>query len=400
MRVILFDHPEQRQSLLPFTFTRPVAAIRVGILTIAEKWPYYLDCEVSYATEPYLQNKFPLIIESENLFINGAICPTDDLAKDLIDLPEGKTLIKDNIIVGFKASGNAAVEIIKDQAWDRYQGVDYKEPVTVVSRMVDIIHFNAQQIKADFAKITHNRTSEKIEDKHTILYAPEQIFIEKGTDIRAAILNAESGPIYIGKNASVQEGAMIRGSFALGQGSCITMGCRVRGDTTIGPSCKVGGEISNSVIFGNSNKAHDGYLGNAVIGEWCNLGADTNASNLKNNYAFIKLYSHKTEKFEDTGLQFCGLMMADHSKSGINTMFNTGTVVGTNVNVYGEGFPPTFIPSFSWGGATSLTTFKLDKAIEVAERVYERRGLQFNEKEIFEKVFENTRNQRTWENKQ
>lgn len=401
MRIILFDHPDQRQALLPFTFTRPVAAIRIGILTIAEKWPYYIDGEISYCTERYLQKKFPLVVEDENLFINGALCPSDDLVKILLDLPACKILKKDNVILGFKASREEAAEFLSDQNLDKFSKLEYDKEITIISKMFDIFHKNAQQIKEDFAKITFNRISEKIEDKHTILYAPEQIFVEKGTDIRAAVLNAESGPIYIGRNAVVQEGAMVRGSFALGQNSCITMGCRIRGDTTIGPSCKIGGEISNSVIFGNSNKAHDGYLGNAVIGEWCNLGADTNASNLKNNYASVKLYNHIIEGYEDTGLQFCGLMMGDHSKSGINTMFNTGTVVGTSANVFGEGFPPTFIPSFSWGGSTDLVTYKLNKAIEVAQRVFERRGLSFDavEKEIFENIFEKTHNQRTWGNK-
>ncbi|CAN5531726.1 GlmU family protein [soil metagenome] len=399
MHIILFDHPEQRLSLLPFTFTRPVSDIRIGILTIREKWPYYISAPTFTLTEDYLQEKFPLHLEEDNLLINGALCPDDQIAAALLNLPSGKVLKKGDIILGVKADRYLANDFCQSKEFNFQNTQEYPGEVNVIGEMYDIFRQNAREIISDFSKITRNRQSAVVEDKHTILYAKEYIFIEEGADIKAAILNAESGPIYIGKNAVVQEGAMVRGSFALGESSCITMGCRIRGDTTIGPFCKIGGEISNSVVFGYTNKAHEGYLGNAVIGEWCNLGADTNASNLKNNYASVKLWSYKYNKLVDTGLQFCGLMMADHSKCGINTMFNTGTVVGVSSNIFGEGFPPTYIPSFSWGGASGFSTFKLEKAVEVAEKVLQRRNIAFEEKEfkILKAIFDKTINDRKWE---
>lgn len=399
MHIILFDHPEQRLSLLPFTYTRPVAAIRVGILTLAEKWPYYLPSDVSYLTEDYLQDKYPLLVTDDNLLVNGSICPDDALVATLLKLKQGESLVKGDFVIGIRADKTLAEEICGSKSFKTDNSQAFNGPLVLIDQLYEIFQQNASQIKADFKRVTSNRTSAGIPDKHTIVYAPENIFVEDGADIRAAVLNAESGPIYIGKNASVQEGAMIRGAFSLGKGSCLTMGARVRGDTTIGPHCKVGGEISNSVIFGHTNKAHEGFLGNAVVGEWCNLGADTNASNLKNNYGPVKLYSHKEQAMIDTGLQFCGLMMGDHSKCGINTMFNTGTVVGVNANVFGEGFPPVFVPSFSWGGSATLSTYQLEKSFEVASRVMERRNLLFNdvEKSIFKNIFDITQSQRTWD---
>jgi UDP-N-acetylglucosamine diphosphorylase/glucosamine-1-phosphate N-acetyltransferase len=399
MHIILFDHPEQRLSMLPFTFTRPVSGIRVGILTIKEKWPFYINNSISTLTENYLQEKFPLKLDEDNLFINGAICPDENITAALLNLSAGKGLVKGNILLGLRAGRYMAEDFCQKKDYNFQHCQEYKNDIILISEMYDIFRQNAGEIKKDFSMITRNRKSTPIEDKHTILYSQEFIFVEEGADIKAAVLNAESGPIYIGKNAVVQEGAMVRGSFALGESSCITMGCRIRGDTTIGPFCKIGGEISNSVIFGFSNKAHDGYLGNAVIGEWCNLGADTNASNLKNNYASVKLWSYKHQQSIDTGLQFCGLMMADHSKCGINTMFNTGTVVGVSSNIFGEGFPSTFIPSFAWGGASGFSTFKLEKAVEVAERVLQRRNITFEAAEIkiLKTIFDITLGDRRWE---
>ncbi len=223
-----------------------------------------------------------------------------------------------------------------------------------------------------------------------MVYAPENIFIEEGVYIRAAILNAENGPIYLGKNSIVQEGAIIRGAFAMGEGSHVNMGAKMRGDISLGPYCKVGGEVSNSVVFGYSNKAHDGFLGNSVLGEWCNLGADTNTSNLKNNYDSPKLWNHAYNDFEKTGIQFCGLMMGDHSKAGINTMFNTGTVVDVSTNIFGSGFPSNYIPSFAWGGGEQYEEYELPKALETAERVMARRNVPFTpmDKEILSHIFE------------
>jgi UDP-N-acetylglucosamine diphosphorylase/glucosamine-1-phosphate N-acetyltransferase len=390
MNVILFDDPAIRINLLPFTFTRPVGAIRVGILTIAEKWEKWLAAPTSFRTESYLQQKFKLVQTTDNLLINGAICPDQKLVDTLKALPEGYFLVHANLLV---ATRNPGAEMNDKNT------IEYPAEITVIDKPWKIFRENAAQIRIDFKLITAGRSSAPIIDKHTIMYSPENIFLEEGVYIRAALLNAETGPIYLGKNSIVQEGAVIRGAFALGEGSHVNMGAKVRGDVSVGPYSKIGGEVSNSVLFGYSNKAHDGYLGNSVIGEWCNLGADTNTSNLKNNYDLVKLWSHRSESFESTGLQFCGLLMGDHSKCSINVMFNTGTVVDVCANVFGEGFPRNYVPSFAWGGSAGFATHKLDKALETATRVLARRDLKFNdvEKSIMTKVFELTEKNRVWE---
>ncbi len=393
-QILLFDDPAIRGSLLPFTFTRPVADIRVGILKISEKWHKYTSAEVFYLTQEYLQTKFPRNTE-QALAINGAWLPEDFSFTILRKLGPnqalfwGKTLLATYIGETEKNLGFAMdKEIIQIE----------KEP-TLIQKSWNIFQFNASEIKKDFALLTTGRTSQPINDPHTILYASDNIFLEEGAKVKAAVLNAEAGPIYIGKNAEIQEGALIRGPFALCEGSTVNMGAKLRGDTTVGPFSKVGGEISNAVFFGYSNKGHDGFLGNSVIGEWCNLGADTNTSNLKNNYAPVKLWDYTKGGFSNTGLQFCGLMMGDHSKCGINTMFNTGTVVGVGSNIFGDGFPRNFIPSFSWGGAAGFSTFSLPKFDETAKAVFGRRGKEWSqvEKEIIERVFDLTKSYRIWD---
>lgn len=390
MNLILFDDPAIRINLLPFTYTRPVASIRVGILTIAEKWSKWLNTSHSFQTEKYLQKKFPVQSGTDNLLINGALCPDEKLVVAVQALPSGYFLIKDNVLLAANKPAGAM---------NASNTIPYPYDITLIDRTWKIFQQNAAQIKIDFAKITAGRVSARIEDKHTITYGAENIFVEEGVYIRAAILNAETGPIYLGKNSTVQEGAIIRGSFALCEASHVNMGAKVRGDTTVGPFCKIGGEVSNSVLFSYSNKGHDGFLGNSVLGEWCNLGADTNTSNLKNNYDNTRLWSHATEQFEPTGLQFCGLLMGDHSKAGINTMFNTATVVDVCSNIFGEGFPRNYIPSFAWGGASGFTTNKLDKVLETAERVLARRNVALTEvdKEILSHIFEATAPGRVWE---
>jgi UDP-N-acetylglucosamine diphosphorylase/glucosamine-1-phosphate N-acetyltransferase len=270
---------------------------------------------------------------------------------------------------------------------------EYPGHVTLIDRPWKIFSQNGNQLKIDFVVLTAGRRSAPINDPHTVVYGKENIFIEEGVYIRSAILNAETGPIYLGKDSIVQEGAIIRGSFALCEGGHVNMGAKIRGDVTVGPFSKVGGEVSTSVLFGYSNKAHDGFLGCSVLGEWCNLGADTNTSNLKNNYDLVKLWRHGSQSYESTGLQFCGLMMGDHSKCSINTMFNTGTVVDVSSNVFGEGFPQNYVPSFSWGGAKDAQVYKLDKALETAQRVMARRNVELNsvEKEILTHIFNITR---------
>ncbi len=384
MDITLFDPAETRRSLLPFTFTRPIAHIRIGILKISEKWEHH-GFNIGFATEDYLSAKFKS--NNAGIRVNGGLCPDSSLVSAIKALKEGQKLISGEQVLASNGEGK--------------EEITHHESFRLISNPWDIFQFNKEQIISDYALITDGRTSAMVTDPNTVVYGVENIFIEEGVSIRAAILNAEDGPIYIGKNAQIHEGAIIKGAFALCEGSHVNMGAKIKGDSTIGPYSKVGGEISNSVIFGYSNKGHDGFLGNSVIGEWCNLGADTNTSNLKNNYTSVKLWNYNTGRFANTGLQFCGLMMGDHAKCGINTMFNTGTVVGVGANVFGSGYPRNFVPSFAWGGASGLTTFQLRKFYEVAEAVMKRRGIELDdsEREMLHTIFEDTSVYRVWENK-
>ncbi len=395
MNIVLFDNPTIRQNLLPFTFTRPVASIRVGILTIAEKWEKYLGLKASWSTESYLAKKFPLHHEADNYWINGAVCPDAELVSAIRKLNSGDALALNTMIIAVRTPDDEVPEVVTGLI------TEFTKPITLIDQVWKIYQFNGAQIRADFELITKGRKSIKIQDPHTRIYNSDQIFIEEGAQVKAAILNAENGPIYLGKNSFVHEGAIIRGPFALCEDSQVNMGAKVRGDTTVGPHSKIGGEVSNSVIFGYSNKSHDGFLGNSVIGEWCNIGADTNTSNLKNNYENIKLWSYAKGGFNDTGLMFCGLMFGDHSKCGINTMFNSGTVVGVNASIFGDGYPRNFIPSFAWGGAAGFTTYQLNKALDTAQKAMARRNVELTEidKEIFKTVFDESSNYRVWEKK-
>jgi len=399
MHVLLFDDPAIWPHLLPLTFTRPIAALRCGILTIAEKWQRRLAApSIGFLTQPHLQAKFPAgNVAGPALVINGAVCPDQLLAQQVQRLQPGEGLYDGDLLVAAHlADASQVAELIQDGL---ATSQEVSESVTIVSRPWHLFLHNGAQIREDFPLVTQGRQSAPVGDAHTIVYAPENIFIESGVKIRAAILNAEDGPIYLGKNSQVHEGAVVKGAMALCESSYINVGAKMRGDNTVGPFCKVGGEVSNSIIMAYSNKGHEGFLGNSVIGEWCNIGADTNTSNLKNNYAPVKVWSHAKEHFVNTGQQFCGLLMGDHAKCGINTMFNTGTVVGVGANVFGAGFPRTFIPSFSWGGAHGFETFRLPKMAEVAQRVMGRRLLEYDETEqaIMAHVFEATAKDRVWE---
>lgn len=372
MNYVLFDE-SRRKNLLPLTFLRPVADIRFGILTIRQKWELYLNVTTSTLTESYLAEKYPVIKGETNIIINGAICPNDKLVDEIKKLKPGFALIKNETILAmclneedFKAQSNAIQEIETD--------VEYLE----ILYTWDIFSRNASAIKDDYVKLTANRKSQPI-PSHCIAFAPENIFIEEGAKVLASTLNATDGPIYIGKDAWVMEGTNLRGPLALCDHSTVKMGAKIYGGTTIGPHSKVGGEINNSVIFGYSNKAHDGFMGHSVIAEWCNIGADTNTSNLKNTYDNVKLWNYADETFIETNQQFCGTIMGDHTKCGINTMFNTGTVVGVSANVFGSGFQRNFIPSFKWGGVAGLQTFNPKKAIEIARGMYKRRNLEFTD---------------------
>lgn len=385
MNYIIFDDSSIRAILLPLTFVRPVSEIRFGIDTITEKWQSYLDDSVSFATQDYLQEKYPLQLQSDNIFINGAVCPNPALLEAIQGLSSGQLLSLEGVTLAYRAATLLDVP-------DNIEVINWNGAATIIRQLTDIFLLNGEQIKADFARITHGRTSQPITDRFTAVYNESQVFVEEGVNIKAATLNAEKGPIYLGKDVIIMEGAKIQGPFAILEGSVVNLDGKMRPNTTIGPGCKVGGEVSNVVIFGNSNKGHEGFMGNSVIAEWCNWGADTNNSNLKNDYSIVELWSYVTNRFEDSGLQFAGLIMGDHSKCGINTMFNTGTVVGVNCNIFGADFQPKHIPSFAWGGSTGFKTYHLRKANQVARAVLERRGRVFEgiEENILKAVFDQT----------
>lgn len=392
--IVLFD--DQRcDDLLPLTFTRPVAEIRLGILTISQKWSMLTGATVYYLTRDYLQAKYPNAPKGKPvLLINGGVCPDTELIEKIISLKPNEAIVKGDTIIA--AMLNSTADTLP--AADLFEkAFEYQDDILEIKYPWDIFRINGEALVRDYTLITKSRKSQPISTTNTVLN-PENVFIEEGARVECTILNAETGPIYIGKDAEVMEGSMVRGPFALCEHSTLKMGAKIYGPTTVGPHCKVGGEVNNSVFFAFSNKAHDGFIGNSVIGEWCNLGADTNNSNLKNNYASVKLWSYRKKGFVDTGLQFCGLIMGDHSKCGINTMFNTGTVVGVSANIFGDGFPRNFIPCFSWGGAAGFTTYQPEKAFETARIMMSRRELPFAEidKDILLKVFELTREYRMY----
>lgn len=389
MNYILFDGPS-RNNLLPFTYTRPVADLRVGILTIREKWEMFLETTTTTVTEDYLSDKYPMVEMEENIMINASCLPNLELVEMIKGLKENQAIFKGEDLIAFFTK-----EAQEDIDFDTYEAIEFSESIIEISNTWDIFSKNGQTIQEDFTLLTNGKTSQSIPASNNII-APENIFLEEGAKLEFATLNASSGPIYIGKNAEIMEGSIIRGPLALCESATIKLGAKIYGPTTVGPHSKVGGEVNNSVIFGFSNKGHDGFLGNSVLGEWCNLGADTNTSNLKNNYDEVRLWDYQSESFAKTGLQFCGLMMGDHSKCGINTMFNTGTVVGVSANIFGSGFPRNFVPSFSWGGNSGFTTYLTRKAFEVAKVVMSRRKIEFSEQDqaILEYVFEETKKYR------
>lgn len=389
MNYVLYDS-EVRDNLLPLTYTRPVADLRVGILTIREKWEKMLHATISTKTEHYLSEKYPLVQKEKNVYINASFLPSENLVEVLKSLKENQAVYFGDIPIAYFFTAGQKMN------FDTLDIIAYDDTdVIQISQVYDLFALNEQALVRDFALLTKNRSSQPIPE-HVFTVNPENIFIEEGATLLNCSLNASDGPIYIGSDATVMEGVHIRGAFALCEHAMVKMGAKIYGATTIGPHSRVGGEVSNSVFIGYSNKGHDGFLGNSVLGEWCNIGADSNNSNLKNNYASVRLWNYPSGRFLDTELQFCGLIMGDHSKCGINTMFNTGTVVGVSANIYGAGFPRNFIPSYSWGGASGVTTYKLEKVFEVAEVVMKRRDIVFDqvEKNILTKVFELTEHYR------
>lgn len=389
MNYILFDGTV-RNALLPFTYTRPVAEIRVGILTIREKWEKYLGYTTTTLTEEYLSEKFPMVEMEANIMINASFLPNRVLAEMVKNLEKNQMILKDEEVIAFYTNDTQ-----EEVDFDAYEIIDYNDECLTIVNTWDIFSKNDAAIREDFELITEERHSQPI-PKSVNVISPENIFIEEGATLEFVTLNASTGPIYIGKNSEIMEGSVIRGPFALCESGRVKLATKVYGATTVGPHSVIGGEVNNSVLFGFSNKGHDGFLGNSVLGEWCNIGADSNNSNLKNNYEEVKLWSYETEGFAKTGLQFCGLMMGDHSKCGINTMFNTGTVVGVSANIFGAGFPRNFVPSFSWGGASGFTTYLTSKAFQTAKIVMARRQVAFTEQDakILEHVFEATKKYR------
>jgi UDP-N-acetylglucosamine diphosphorylase/glucosamine-1-phosphate N-acetyltransferase len=367
MAFTLVDQEETWSGLFPFTYTRPVAEIRCGILTLREKWELWLGDKATHDTRAYLQDKYGSS-KKNTLRIGGNVLPNEQLVKRIMGLRENDSLYLDGLLVASTGTGKNKKVLPAGSA-------------TRLLHCWDIFRHNGQEIRNDFVLLTRKRKSATMSKTVNLLGPAKNLFIEKGAVVEACTINTGTGPVYIGAHAEVMEGSMLRGPLAIGENSTVKMGAKIYGDTTIGPHCKVGGEVSNTVFFGYSNKAHDGFVGNSVIGEWCNLGADTNSSNLKNNYATVKVYDMRNRRYVDSGLQFCGLIMGDHSRCGINTMFNTGTVVGVGCNIFDAGFPPTFIPSFSWGGKEGFGNYELDKFFETARLVFERRGRKFDKVE-------------------
>lgn len=383
---ILFDD-YRRDHLLPFTFIRPVAEIRIGILTIREKWERWTGQTFSYLTQEYLQEKFPLAPGDENIVINGSITPNRALIDEIQSLQLGEVLIKDSLVIA-GCIDRSSLDGFDGMIHNGFQQKQSVADFVCISKLWRIFRHNGEELLSDYNLITSGRKSMPVSSSNNLIN-PANIFVEEGATLEYVTINASTGPVYIGKRAKIMEGALIRGPFALCEEAQVKMGARIYGPTTIGPYSKAGGEITNSVIMGYSNKVHDGYMGNSVIGEWCNIGAGSCTSNLKNNYALVRLWNYAIGKFEETGLQFCGLIMGDYSRCGINTMFNTGTVVGISANIYGSGFPGNFIPSFSWGGAAGFETYRLGKAVETLQMGMALRQLEINEadKKIIDRVF-------------
>lgn len=378
--IILFDNPAVRENLLPLSYTRPVADFLVGITTLKQKWGFFIDGDFSYITASYLAEKYPMVVAAENLFVASHIIATRDLAEAALALAPGQAL------VGESCKGDTLLLAVKGTATDfdsalagLSEKVAFTQKVDAICNAYDIFLLNGRQIEADFEEITRGREGQSIPRSNTVIGDPDRIFIESGAIVEGVVLNASHGPIYVARHVEIMEGSCLRGPIALGEHSTVNMGTKIYPGTSLGPWCKVGGELNNVVIFGFSNKAHDGFLGNAVIGEWCNLGAGCVASNLKNDYTEIKLWNYPSHRFLHTGLQFCGLIMADHSKAGINTMFNTATVVGVGVNIHGSGFPRNFVASFSEGGASGFNDLPMEKFFDTARRMMERRGRSLSE---------------------
>lgn len=389
--IIIYDIPEVRENLLPITFTRPISLIRIGITTIMEKWQHFFQGKTfSHLTAEYLKPKFVTQVEDDNIFIAGHVIPHKELTEKISSLLSGEALQLGEEIIAFRGTYDDFI------AKNFIKTIFFEQPTISIHWLFDIFMLNNAVMEQDFRQITAGRKSQPLSNTNTVISnstfddGTPKIFIEEGASVEGAFLNASKGVIYIGKDVEIMEGSCIRAPFAACEHAIVNMGTKIYGATTLGPYCKAGGELNNVVLIGYSNKAHDGYLGNAVIGEWCNLGAGCSASNLKNDYTEIKLWNYRVHHFRRTGLQFCGLIMGDHSKAGVNSIFNTATVLGVGVNIYGTGFPRNFVPSFSEGSSAGFTDVSLTKFFAIAERVMARRNVVLTEidKQIFHNIFD------------
>jgi UDP-N-acetylglucosamine diphosphorylase/glucosamine-1-phosphate N-acetyltransferase len=383
MQIILFED-ESHKQFLPLTFTRPVGDLRIGILKISEKWEKMMQAGVAHDTRDYLQALFPGSTAADAVRINARIMPDEKLVKAIRSMDNDASLLRNDVLIARKGNGQKTVT--------------YDHDVLMLERITDLFSKNGEALQRDFELLTKGRTSAPLHESNIVIGDKTNVFIEEGAQVYASTFNTLSGPIYIDKDAEVMEGSHVRGPFYLGEHSQLKLGTKIYGPTTVGPHSKIGGEVSNSVIQGFSNKGHDGFLGNSILGEWCNLGADTNTSNLKNNYSTVRIWNYNERQYADTGLTFCGLIMGDHSKCSINTMFNTGTVVGVCANIFGGDFPPKHVCSFSWGGSSGSVEYDLGKALLTAERVMARRALALDEpaRKMLAEVFRLTQPDRAY----
>ncbi|EJF52512.1 UDP-N-acetylglucosamine diphosphorylase/glucosamine-1-phosphate N-acetyltransferase [Saprospira grandis DSM 2844] len=398
LNIILFSSEAQDIRLRPFSYSRPIGAFRLGIDSLAEKWQALLGGKVSHFTAPYLAQKYPCQFEEENLLLRATVLPSPALLTAIEQLQLGESLADaQGQSIALKTSCLAAQQYLAGQLIEPPIQQSYQGELVELKGPWDLFRLNDDQLRQDFERMKGQ--GKKLSASNRLIGPEDQLYIHPTARVEGSILNTQTGPIYIGPKAQVLEGCMLRGPIALNEGAVLKMGAKVYGATTLGPYAKMGGEISNVNVFGYSNKGHDGFLGNAVLGEWCNLGADTNSSNLKNNYGKVKVWNYAQEQFEQSDLQFCGLLMGDHSKTGINSMLNTATTVGFSANLYGADFPEKFIPSFAWGSKNNWQSYSLDKAMQTAERMMQRRNIPFDEKEsqLFEQLFLRTKNYRKWE---
>ncbi len=402
MNYILFDD-RQRENFLPLSYTNTLADMLFGMFTNRQRWQRFLQTEVSSLTVPHLREKFPTANQNENILINSRLIPSADLLKEITGMESGSKITHDGVVIAMRVKSEQVDKINSNDSIDSYyESVDEVElmsvrsnfEVSLIENLWDFFKMNGDMFSRDLSLLNKDDFKKKIGEGNTFL--GDEIYIHKNAIINAAILNSNSGPIVIDEGAEVMEGSIIRGPFYLGKHSSVKLGAKIYGPTSIGEHSKVGGEVNNSIVNSYSNKGHDGFIGNSVLGQWCNLGADTNTSNLKNDYSVVKLWNYDKQSFVKSGLQFLGLVMGDHSKCGINTMFNTGTVIGVSCNLYGAGFQPNFVPSFSWGKPGSFTTYQFEKAMQVASKVMERRNIDLDGKEtaVLKAVFEQSEDMR------